>query len=477
MDVCYLGTYCIKLIFINLTTLIMTKYFFRRPTSPSPSTKIVSSLLAPPGLLKSQEPPKAVLIPMIAPALLTTAAPMTEALVTSATPVTAPALIMVDEPATAMAPVTAAASVTAGIPVKASALVCTCPKKVVKKIQAFQRPPSYTHLGFGKTLTELEQKIYGNFVPLQKDRIGLHEIILCDSPLTDSCTPYSSTFKKPVTEKVTVFYRIADCRVHKYLVICILHHGALHGPKLEDLKKLVFQEITPKIQYRQRSVTDKQIDKKTGLPCSCNVDGGTKTFGCTTCVVNSTACKFYKKPKQENTGRQKFALETKRDNATLKKVCETVCNMATDFVKNCAPLCYQNMADFSSDAIDCRIGTEPVNLFAAVTFVSDYSAHCHVDSNDNALGATVILSLRQNPGATAQLHYLPMYRLFGSLGPGVALDLGDGSLFMECAAMETHGSTPVENARKNSPERVGIVCFTHACLNKPHHGHLTTPAK
>ena len=95
----------------------------------------------------------------------------------------------------------------------------------------------------------------------------------------------------------------------------------------------------------------------------------------------------------------------------------------------------------------------------------------------NALGASVILSMRLNLGAPAQLHYLPKYRLSGSVGPGVAFDLSDGSLFMECAAMETHGSTPVENARKNSPERVGIVCFTHACLNKPHHGHLTTPAK
>ena len=39
----------------------------------------------------------------------------------------------------------------------------------------------------------------------------------------------------------------------------------------------------------------------------------------------------------------------------------------------------------------------------------------------------------------------------------MALNLGDSSLFMECAAMATRSSSPVENANKKFPEHVRIV--------------------
>ena len=356
---------------------------------------------------------------------------------------------------------------------------CSClekPNLEQPKMKPYQRPPNYTHLGSGATLTELQEKFQTCFSPIQKPAIGLYKLILCDNPIMQSCTPYSCTFEKPASEKVTVFYRIGYCAAHKYLVICILHQGALRGPKLDDLKNIVFQEITPQIQYPIRGSTDKRKNEE-GFLCHCNLDGGTKTFGCTKCIVNPKVCKFYYFPGEElgRIGRQKFRLKGKLNNATVKSLCETVCDMATIFVKNWAPQCYKNMADLSLAANDCRIGTKPINLFAAVTFVADYTAHSHLDEHDYAGGATVILSLRKNPGAPAQLHYLPMYRLSGSVGPGVAFDLSDGSLFMECAAMETHGSSPVLNASKNAPERVGIVCFTHSSLNKPNHGKYEKP--
>jgi hypothetical protein len=361
---------------------------------------------------------------------------------------------------------------------------CSCPEKAPRTSKTFQKPPNYTHLGSAPTLSELRKNVEIRFSPVPNFSIGLYEIIVCDSAITNSCTPYSSIFEKPSTEKVTVFYRIGDCEAHKYLVVCILHHTAVQGSELNNLKDILFREIMPYLTFCPRrstekrkdkstgpKCTEKRKDKSTGPKCTCNEvsGGGTKTFGCTACVVNPTKCKFYKKPK-EKTGRQKFKLKNKNNDPTLKTFCETACDMATNFVKKCAPECYQNMSDFSSNAGDCRIGTEQINIFAAVSFVADYAAHSHLDSNDYAQGATVILSLRRNPGAPAQLHYLPVYRLPSSEGSGVALDLGDGSLFIECAALETHGSSPVQNSGKEFPERVGIVCFTHASLNKADHG-------
>ena len=59
------------------------------------------------------------------------------------------------------------------------------------------------------------------------------------------------------------------------------------------------------------------------------------------------------------------------------------------------------MAQIALEASDCRIGTKEINLFAAVTFVADYTAHAHLDSNDFAQGAKheqleIIIRNRQN---------------------------------------------------------------------------------
>ena len=255
------------------------------------------------------------------------------------------------------------------------------------KSKLFHKSPQYSHLGAARTINQLQQDIHKSFADVSVDCIGMHHLLDIEKATLNSCTPFSKVFEKPDNEILSVFFRSQACSIHKYAVVCIIYHNAIESAELVDLKKKVLDEITPKLSYPPRGTTDKRKDKVTGEECNCNKGGGTKTFGCSVCPINAKKCKFYKKPLNENTGRKKFALDGKSDNINLKKCCETVCDLATSFVKKAAPQCYHNMAELAKDAKDCRIGTLDVNLFAAVTFVSDYTAHPHLDSRDFQQGA------------------------------------------------------------------------------------------
>ena len=349
----------------------------------------------------------------------------------------------------------------------------------IKQMKPFDIPPHYHHLGFASNLSGLKSLIeqrFPNVVNSKEFQIGFYEIILSTDFCKDSCEPYKTVFQKLPNEKITIFYKISDCALHKYIVVCIIGHNFIEKCDLDKLEEQLFNHILPKLKYTVRkSTNDLPIKGKKKLRCDCNPlgGGGTRSFGCGTSPANCTSCKFFKIPAQG--GRLKFDLELKRktDDIACKDVCTLACDIATDFVRQAAPECYQNMSTFFSDASKCRIGSKEVNIFAGVTLVADYTAHSHVDYRDYHLSSAAVLSIQnknQDPKTKNQLHYLPMYTLRGSEGPGFAFDLGHGSILLECAARETHGTTKVVNANGRNPKRVGIVCFTHASLNKNDHG-------
>ena len=100
----------------------------------------------------------------------------------------------------------------------------------IKQMKPFDIPPHYHHLGFASNLSGLKSVIeqrFPNVVNSNEFQIGFYEIILSTDFCKDSCEPYKTVFQKLPNEKITIFYKICDCALHKYIVVCIIGHNCI----------------------------------------------------------------------------------------------------------------------------------------------------------------------------------------------------------------------------------------------------------
>ena len=166
------------------------------------------------------------------------------------------------------------------------------------------------------------------------------------------------------------------------------------------------------------------------------------------------------------------------DDFDSKTIQETLDNLATimgKILKRAAPIAHSNMVKDSEAAIDCRIGLGEPNTrpFCGVTAVCDFCAHSHTDFRNADGAATVGLTLKNDDRTSdVQFHVLTKYRpaQVNSDTGGVALALANGAVLIECAKLETHATTKLENPHRINPSRMGLIFYLHRFMDKPHHG-------
>jgi hypothetical protein len=275
-----------------------------------------------------------------------------------------------------------------------------------------------------------------------------------------SCSPYTEVLDISFDD-ISVLYKTntvnPKCSTHKFIIVGIVVSNFLTTKESFALRGLLEDQVVPHINSkRARPSTSKEN-------CQCPSLGGfSKTFGCVLLNMQSH-CRFSGRKSQLV---NKFEIATEHENfeVAMNNLADKVSSAQEMFT----PIANSNMR--SVPGYECRIGNQDTNPFAAVTLLHDYVAHEHLDYNDTLVGNTCIVSFQQNNVLKPQLHYLPHYRFKDGNGHGVAFRLNFGSLLIEAASLEKHGSSPIYRGENESPKRLALVFFTHRCLDKPSHG-------
>jgi hypothetical protein len=363
-------------------------------------------------------------------------------------------------------------------------------------------PSSYVHLGWAESdecLGEKMERVSG-YCLLTGD-LYLRKIHHKINPMKSTCEFHSCYLE--IQSKCTVLYKDNpdQCDKHKLIVVAIIEKGAVEGKHLEWLKSKVWNEMIPRINFTteghdgisedsRKAATDNfkeelkkgshNDESKKNLKtkaesekhCQCNGPpgartGGFATWGCTLKKIGSRVCKFHI-PAVD--GRKKFHLKNRKINdPVIEEVITHVADVLSERVLCLAPLAAKLMAEEASNATSCRLGTKN-KFFAAMSLNSNFRIHSHIDKKDYPNGITAILNVHKNNTKAGQLHVLVDYALDSSESPGIAFDLGDGSVLLECASREWHGSTNPVTPNLKNPSRVALVFFSHQNLNQPDHG-------
>jgi hypothetical protein len=265
----------------------------------------------------------------------------------------------------------------------------------------------------------------------------------------------------------TVFYKSNACLSHPFSISSILRRDVLSEEENDRMKNdiwLIVSELYfPPVRANGRFRN-----------CLCNGSlenptGGSRTLGCGIGKGCQGRCKFWRRPVKKP-GRFCFSLNNpaKSNSVLLEAVCHKAADICSKETCLLTPEAAAIMLSTGKFAQECRVGLEQPKIYAGVTFVSDYTAHGHYDSNDHPLGVTGLLSMKDRLGE--QLHCLNEYSLEEGGEPGVAFDLGNASVLIEAASRELHSSSQIKNPDCKKPSRVGLVCYQHNHLDKPDHG-------
>jgi len=361
---------------------------------------------------------------------------------------------------------------------------------------------SYHHLGAEETFEKLQLLIEERTrFSVRSGDLRLVKCYYHSQPNQHPCRPAKVAYK-PTGEKITCFFKEqSECELHKFTVLAFVCRNNFSKETLECLKSVVWLDILPLLIYPS---SRKNARGKVGtkyINCECNSytvqerittfnnntgeemsriedflieTGGTQTFGCTLASGDPNHCKFRTGTKIEGAGQKKFNLGKPgkpEDNSCLEDFCHSICDIATNLIKQITPTAAENMKIESRKTNSCRLGYDNDKLFSSLSFVSCFVAHAHTDSLDMPMGVTALLSLQDLARQDAQSHILPAYSFEENEEPGIEFFLPDGSFLIESASRENHASSPMLNPDRKNPSRVGIVCFTHKGLQKNNHGY------
>ena len=253
-------------------------------------------------------------------------------------------------------------------------------------------PPSYYQLGGAKTLDDVRQ-LFRALSGLDASQIGVTEIFWTRESQRNQCRPFSNILPVVEEEKIVVLVKrqICSTELHNFTVVAILIKDILKTDLLKIVKNSLYEHILPVVKYLPRGRTDKILD------CKCNfgeIQGGSKTFGCSAHISNKSKCKFNKRPADLNKGWKKFNLWGKPvvSDPNLESLTNLLADIASHSMCKYAPLSFSNMLAHSKNAPSCCIGQQFPSIFGGVTIVSDYTAHSHRDIFDYSSGAVAIFS-------------------------------------------------------------------------------------
>jgi hypothetical protein len=390
-------------------------------------------------------------------------------------------------------------------------------------------PSSYVHLGWAESDEDLGRKMeLVTGYNLSTGDLHLRKIYHKINPEKSKCDIHSSELL--IGSKCTVLYKdnTVQCGIHKIIIVAIIEKGVIQGEQLEWLKSKIWNEMIPRINFTtdghdgvsefSRKKATKNLKKKLNnqtlckkimqnlkkdfkketlkkeklfdkmkkmikkeseskIHCQCNGPpsartGGFATWGCTLKKVGSEVCKFNIPAVN---GRKKFHLQkTKLNDPIVEEVVTIVADTLTERVLCLAPLAAKLMANEATEVSSCRLGTKN-KFFAAMSLNANFRIHSHIDKKDFPNGITCLLNVHRTNAEAGQQHVLVDYSLEETESPGIAFDIGSGSILLECASREWHASTKPVNPNLKNPSRVALVFFSHRGLNKPDHGSNTLP--
>lgn len=184
--------------------------------------------------------------------------------------------------------------------------------------------------------------------------------------------------------------------------------------------------------------------------------GISKAFGCRCSAGHARNCHFYNIKDPEL-----FPIPA------VREIAEQLAKEAEAQLREFAPNAWFYMIKTPKQT-HCRIcGQAECAAYAGINILADYTAHAHRDNKDAKEGVSAILSFQKEcqDGQTPSYHILPCYSLRNADKPGVAFNLGLGSVFFEAGRNELHGSTCGSAALDPMhPSRLAFVLFTHEAL-------------
>ncbi len=267
-----------------------------------------------------------------------------------------------------------------------------------------------------------------------------------------------------------------------YIGLALLLHDVLSKPRGQAFYDQLCQ-VTPHGKHSERPCSSAD-------GCTCSNGGLNWYFGCgwISRLAGTGCCKWRGatgEPKrfqlEPNHLRDPRNLTPERRHAleqSLALVINTLADVAGNVVRTCTPQAFANMVCQLPEASACRVGSSGHRPFSSSTMVADFSAHQHVDKNNNRNSITAIVNLCRPEDEevdghlpSRQCHVLPHYGLMNGAGHGgLAIPMTSSSVFMDVAKEEVHCSSRVEHPNQHRPSRIGLVYYIHHNLNLPDHG-------